>query len=121
DEQRLEGAASSQGDGALADDGVAEAGGEPVDGGDRGEDQQNQERHAVPFEHADLLDQMQSDATGTDDADDGRGARVRFEEVEHLREHYRQNLRQQAEADLMEAAATGCRYALDRLTVGCLD
>ena len=51
----------------------------------------------------DLLGELQADAAGADDADDGRRAGVRFEEIEHLPGDDRQYLRQQAETDLLQA------------------
>ena len=54
---------------------------------------------SLPFQHADLLRQVQADAAGADDADDGRRARVGLEEIQHLAGEDRQHLRHDAEAD----------------------
>ena len=50
---------------------------DPVDRGDRDQDHQDQERNLLPFQHADLLGELQADAAGADDADDGGRARIR--------------------------------------------
>ena len=68
-----------------------------------------------------VSDEIEPDAAGADDADDGRGAGVRFDVVEHLAGDHRQHLRDQAEADLVQLAAAQRGHALDRLAVGGLD
>src|SRR5690242_17165182 len=59
----------------------AKLAGNPVDGRDGGEDHQHDERDAVEIVGTDLLRELQPNAARTDDADDRRRARVRFEEI----------------------------------------
>ena len=64
-----------------------------------------------------MLGELQADATGTDDADDGCRARVRLDEVEHLARDHGQHLRHQAKADFVQRIAAGGSNSLDLLLV----
>src|SRR6266436_9923665 len=100
---------------APADDRKAQLAGNPVDRGDRDQNHQDQERHLLPFEHADLLGQLQADAAGADDADDGGRARVRLDKIEHLARDDRQHLGYQAKAYLVQRTSAGGADAFDLL------
>ena len=105
----------------LSDDGKAQLARDPVDRGDRDQNHQDQERDLLPFQHPDLLGQLQADAARADDADDGGRAGIRFDEIEHLPRDDRQHLRHQAKAYFMQRVAAGSPDALDLLPVGGLD
>src|SRR3954454_10950495 len=94
---------------------------DPVDRGYRHQNHQDQERDLLLLQHADLLGQLQADTAGPDDADDGGGAGIRFDEIEHLPRDDRQHLWHQAEAYLMHRVAAGSPDALDLFPVGGLD
>ena len=72
------------------------------------------ERDLSPFIDPDLLGQLQADAAGADDADDGRRARVGFEEIEHLPGDDREHLRQQAKAHGHAGVAAACQHGFPR-------
>src|SRR5258708_36803060 len=98
-----------------ADDRKAQLARNPVDRGDRDQDHQDQERHLLPFQHADLLGQLQADAARADDTDDRRRAGILLDKVEHLARDDRQHLRHQAKADLVHRPATQGPAAFDLL------
>ena len=67
-------------DRALPDDREAQLARNPVDRRYRHEDQQNQERNFLPFQHPDLFGKLKADSAGADDSDDGRRPRIRLED-----------------------------------------
>src|SRR5262249_56589509 len=81
------------------------------------QNQKDDKGDMVEIVGADLLRQLQSDTARADNADDRRRARVRLEEIKHLTGDHRQDLRQQAVADLKPpVAASGYdRFALAEL------
>ena len=71
----------------------------------------------MPFQHANLLGQLQADTASADDTNDGGRARVRLDEVQHLPGDDRQHLRHQTEADFVQRIAAGCADALNLLFI----
>jgi len=104
-----------------ADDGKAESARDEIDRGDRDQDHQDQERHFLPFQHADLLGQLQANAAGADNADDGGRAGIRFDKIEHLTGNHRQYLRHQAKSYFVQRIAARRPDAFDLLAVSGLD
>ena len=90
-----------------ADDRKAQPARDQVDHRHGNQNEQDDECHLLPFEDADLLGQLQSDATGTDNADDGGRTRIGLEVVKHLARQNRDHLRQQPETYTVQVRTAG--------------
>src|SRR5690606_11994928 len=73
------------------------------------------------FQSPDRLGEVQADAAGTHDADDGGRTGVGFEIVEDLARQHGEDLGQDAEAYAHDVTAAGRGDPVDRLAVGGLD
>src|SRR5262245_24650521 len=96
----------------LAERGAPHGARERIDRGDRGQDQQHDERHLIPGVDADAVAELMADAAGADHPEDGGRADVGLEVVEDGRQPHRKDLGQHAVAEHLERARPGGPHAL---------